>query len=98
RVTTYGVVAIGRWQGSAVPTEVSTVDYTADGSFAITLADGISGSLEVVARPYDTNVVAPTLYLGGLPANTTQCTLSQPGYLGNTITVTIPVEGVAGNG
>jgi hypothetical protein len=97
-LTHYRVVALGRWDASDVPTEVSTIDYTANGSFAITLADGIYGNVEIVATPYDPNVVAPTLHLPNVAPQPAQKLLSAPPSLGNPITITIPVTGVSGSG
>jgi hypothetical protein len=97
-LTHYRVVAIGRWDVNDAPTEVSTIDYTANGYFSLTLADGIYGNVEIVATPYDTNVVAPTLHLPNVPPLVGQKALTAPPALGNPIQVTIPITGVAGSG
>ncbi|MBV8760148.1 MAG: hypothetical protein JO257_22845, partial [Deltaproteobacteria bacterium] len=94
----YRVVAIGRWDPAEAPLEVSTVDYTSNGYFSITLSAGITGNVELVATPYGTNVVAPTLHLPNIPAQSSQKLLAAPPSLGNPIAVTIPIRGVTGSG
>jgi hypothetical protein len=97
-LTKYRVVALGRLDTSGPVTEVSTVDYTANGQFALTVADGAIGPITIEARPYDANVVAPTLYMPGLDNVSSVHTLAQPPYLGAKMAVTIAIEGLGGDG
>lgn len=94
----YRVAAIGRWDPVEAPLEVSTVDYTSNGAFSITLAPGITGNVEIVATPYDTNAVLPTLHLPNIAPYAAQKLLAAPPSLGNPVAVTIPITGVAGSG
>lgn len=94
----YRVVAMGRWDPAEAPLEVSTVDYTANGTFSITLSAGITGNVEIVATPYDTNVVMPTLHLPNLAPLSTQKLLASPASLGNLKTESIKIMGVSGSG
>jgi hypothetical protein len=91
----YRVIALGRWDGDIGPTEVSTVAYTqADGSFQLTLADGLVQGVEIVATPPAT-AVAPALHLGGISANaiTTSWILHEPADVSVASTIEVPVEG-----
>jgi hypothetical protein len=97
-LTNYRVVAMGHWDAADPPTEVSTVDYTTDGHFSVTLSENVVGTVEIVAKPWSSTVVAPTLRLGAVDALSGQRTLAEPVGLGNRIAVTIPVTGVSGNG
>ena len=94
----YRVAAVGRWDPAEAPLEVSTVDYTANGTFSITLSQGITGNVEVVATPYDTNVVLPTLHLSNLAPQSTQKLLASPPSLGNPVDVMIPITGYSSSG
>jgi hypothetical protein len=94
----YRVVALGRWDLQSAPTEVSTVHFTNNGSYMLVLSDNIVGPIELVARPFAKNVVAPSLHITGVPAVTQQRNITQPSGLGERVTVTIPVQGLAGNG
>jgi hypothetical protein len=95
----YRVVAFGHWEANEAPTEVSTVDYTGtSGVYSITLADGIVGNIEIVATPYDPNVVAPTLHLPGVAPQFATKPLSAPATIGNPKPVSISVMGVSGSG
>jgi hypothetical protein len=98
----YRVVALGRWDQISPLTEVSTVAYVQDadqGAFSLTVADGVYGDVEIVAAPFDPTVVAPTLRLGGVtPGDGVTHSVSQPVGLGNPLALTIPIEGLAGNG
>jgi hypothetical protein len=78
---------------------VSTVDYTGTrGTYSITLADGIIGNIEIVATPYDTNVVAPSLHLPNVAPQSANRPLAAPATLGSKVAVTIPITGVSGSG
>lgn len=97
-LTSYRVVALGRWDADAGTTEVSTVDYVTNGQYAITLSDGLVGPIEIVAKPYDPNVIAPELHVGGITPTTQTRNIGSPTGLGNRIEVTIPIKGLAGDG
>ena len=95
----YRVVALGHWEPNEAATEVSTVDYTGtSGSYTITLADGIMGNVEIVATPYDSNVVAPSLHLSNVVPQSSNKPIAAPATLGNRVAVTIPITGVSGSG
>lgn len=94
----YKVVAMGALEAGGTPTVVSSVAYTTTGQFSLTLADGIAGNVELVASPFDPNVVAPTLHLYNVPPTTATHTIAQPANLGNRVDVTVPVHGVGGDG
>jgi|GEM_PF-2182954 len=94
----YRVVARGRLVAGGAVTEVSTIDYTANGQYSITLADGAIGPISIVATPYDSNVVAPSLLLGGLEARTSTRAVAQPANTGNKLVITIPIEGLSTGG
>ncbi len=94
----YRIVAVGRFDAGAGPTEVSTVAFTNDGNYSITLSDGIVGPIELVASPTDPMAVAPTLHQGGLPAVSAYRALGQPANLGNPTTVSFRVQGLSGSG
>lgn len=98
----YRVVALGRWDATSPLTEVSTVAYVgavqpSDGSFTLTIADKIEGPLEIVATPYDDTVVAPTLFVTNVSPGD-RVMLAQPANLGSRIDLSIPIEGLAGDG
>ena len=98
-LTKYRVVALGHLgdAGGAV-SEVSTVDYTPNGQYSITLADNIVGTISIEASPYDPSVTAPTLIEGAVqPASGVQA-LVQPAAMGNPIALDIPIEGLDGDG
>lgn len=97
-LTKYRVVAIGQWDAASPPTEVSTISYSTDGSFHITIADAITGPVTLKADPYADGVVAPTLRLNDVQPGTSQVQVLQPANLGSPIDVTIPVVGVTGAG
>jgi hypothetical protein len=92
------VVALGRFDADGSPTEVSTVAFESDGTYAITLADGISGPVELIARPIDPMAVAPTLHLGGLIAATATRTVGQPANLGDPAPLELLVKGLSDGG
>jgi hypothetical protein len=94
----YRVVARGRLDAGGAITDVSTVDYTTTGAYAVTLADSAIAPIAIVARPYDPNVLAPTLTLPGLDVHTATHTIAQPANLGNKVTISIPIVGLKGNG
>ncbi len=62
--TDYRVVAIGRWDTSSAPSEVSTVDFISqtDNTFSIRISEGVVGSVDIVAQPIN-NTLQPTLRL-----------------------------------
>jgi len=92
----YRVVAIGRWESSAAPTEVSSVDFTdTNGSYAVILSDALVGNVELVARP-PSGTVAPTVHLFGIDSRkSSQHNLAAPATLGGPIKLVIgPITGV----
>ncbi len=96
----YRVVAIGHWEPSAPPTEVSSVDYTgSDGKFHLVLADNLVGNVELIARPAASAPAAPTLHQLEIPSSVSSTrTLVQPASLGNVKAYTFPIKGVDGSG
>jgi len=96
----YRVVALGRWDATSAPIEVSTVDYTGtDGQFSIQLSANLVGNVELVARPTVT-MVRPTLYAGGISGatGTTAIPLVWPAEAGGGTTIEFDVKGVDGSG
>jgi len=91
----YRVVALGRWEATASPTEVSSVSLTdSSGAYAVTLSDGLYGTVELVARPpHDT--VGATIRLANLDAKlSAACNVVEPVTLGNPVRLAIAVTGV----
>ena len=98
-LASYRVVALGRWEAGADPVEVSTVDYTgSDGKFHLTLASGLVGTFEIVARPYAG--LGPTLHAGNLDATAPPASVSmtQPPTTGGDQLVDIHVSAQDGSG
>lgn len=95
----YRVAAIGRWDPSQAPVEVSTVDYTdSTGMYAVTLSDGLVGSVEIVAKPYSTTL-GPTIHITNIDATKSSMkSIVMPSNLGHETPVTIPVNGVDNSG
>lgn len=92
----YRVVAIGRWDPAAAPTEVSSVDFTdTSGSYAVTLSDALVGTVELVARP-PSGTAAPTVHLPNIDARkSAQRNLAAPATLGSPVKIVIgPITGV----
>ena len=96
----YRVVAMGRWEAGATPTEVSTVSYTgADGKFHLTLAANVLGPVELVARPAANAPAAPALHMFDVPGNgSSSRVLVQPAMLGNPTVRQLAINGVDGSG
>lgn len=94
----YRVVALGHFDSASAKTEVSTVDFVTNGQYSITLADGVAGQIELVATPYEHNVVAPELHLSNMSPIPGALTLGQPPGLGDPAILKIPVKGQAGDG
>ena len=104
-LTDYQVVALGRWDAGEPATEVSTVDHTdANGNYAVTLAAGLVGTVEVVARPTakpgaEPAAIAPTIHLRNFEATqSAQRNAVAPVDLGLGKTVKVVVTGVDLNG
>lgn len=103
----YRVVALGRWDLAAPPTEVSTVDFTGtDGTFQIQLSGGLTQAVELVATPVipppptPTPLLRPTMRYG-VSAGATgaqSLTLQWPAGVGTQTKLDIPVQAVEGNG
>jgi hypothetical protein len=92
----YRVTAFGRWDPSAAPTEVSSVDFTdTNGSYAVILSDALVGNVELVARP-PSGTVAPTVHITGIDSRkSSQRNLAAPATLGAPIKVVVgPITGV----
>jgi hypothetical protein len=94
----YRVVALGRWESGAAQTEVSTIDFTTDGSYSITVAEEALGPLELVITPYGENNVGASLHLTYVTDATHARNITQPTGLGQPTEIDIPIEGLAGNG
>ncbi len=94
----YRVVALGRWDESSALTEVSTVHFTTDGTYAITVAEQAIGPLELVATPYGNNDVAPELRITYVGDITHIRNVSQPAGLGEPTVLAIPIQGLAPDG
>lgn len=97
-LTEYRVVALGRWDLSSAITEVSTVDYVTNGQYSLMLSEGVLAPIEIVARPYNPNVVAAELRIASVASITQQRNLAQPTGLGNRTEVTFTIKGLAGDG
>jgi hypothetical protein len=95
----YRVAALGHLGDASAPlSQVSTVDYTTDGQYSITLSDNIAGTISIEAVPYDASVTAPTLIASALqPVSGTQ-TLVQPASTGSPIALAIPIQGQGDDG
>jgi hypothetical protein len=100
----YRVVAMGRWEEGSAPVEVSTVAYTgSDGAFRLFISKDVTGTVEIVARSTDPDVVAPVLHLAAVSYSAAgvqapQRTLSQPANLGSPTTRHLHIGGVNGSG
>ncbi len=97
-LTKYRIVALGRWDAMSAPVEVSSVDYSTDGTYAISVAEGVIGPLELVARPYDPQTVAPELRVSNISVTTQVKNVFQPTSLGARVDVAIPIEALSGDG
>lgn len=96
----YRVVALGKWDPTSAPTEVSTVDFTGtDGSFQIQLSGGLTSNVELVAKPVVTTA-RPTLRYAAEIGQTGQQNLqiAWPSGVGSPMMLSIPVTAVEGNG
>ncbi len=97
-LTKYRVVALGRWEGETSTTEVSTVNFSTDGYYSVTIAGRVMGPLEIVAEPFDDNDVSPTLHLQNVTLMTQQRVLTQPTGLGQRRMIDLPVQALANTG
>lgn len=97
-LTHYRVVALGRWDTMSAPVEVSTVHYSTDGTYAIEIGEGVVGPLEIVARPYDPQTVAPELRVGNVDVHAQVKNLTQPTGIGARLDLEIPIEALSGDG
>ncbi len=98
-LTSYRVVALGRWDINGSLTEVSTVDYTGnDGKYSLRLSEGIVGPVEIVAKPFG-QMLEPTLRAAGVPATGAFTrNLVAPASLGKSVELNIPVKGAEPGG
>jgi hypothetical protein len=95
----YRVAALGRWDYAPAPTEVSSVAFTgATGAFAVTLSDGLVGTVELVAQPPD-GTVAATVHVANVDATKPSLwNIVAPSNLGAPITLEVSVTGVDRSG
>jgi hypothetical protein len=100
----YRVVAIGRWDPTEAPAEVSTIAYTDSmGRYALTLSADLVDKVELVARPKAgpslPTVYAPTIRLAGVDATASSVhDVALPATLGKPIAVPVEVQGAEING
>jgi len=105
-IANYRVSALGRWDPTESPVEVSTVDFTdASGAYAITLSDDLVGTVELVARPVPAAIdgappTAPTIHVAGIDALRTsaQPPITVASNLGSPTTLALQVMGLAQSG
>lgn len=97
-LTKYRVVALGRWETNGATTEVSSVAYSTDGTYSIALSEDTVGPIELVARPYDPQTVAPELHVPMVEASTQTKNILQPTGIGARVDVAIPIEALSGDG
>ena len=98
-LTSYRVVALGRWDLTSSPTEVSSVCFSTDGTYSIQLSEAIVGPIELVARPYDPNAVAPELHISNVDPTGSQIrNITQPTGLGSRADLAIKVEALTADG
>ena len=98
-LTSYRVVALGRWDLTPAATEVSSVCFSTDGTYSIQLSEGIVGPIEIVARPYLDNVVAATLHVSNVePYGPQTKNIAQPTGLGSRVNLNYTIEGQSGEG
>jgi hypothetical protein len=91
-IANYRISAIGRWDTTAPPTEVSTIDVTdAMGLFSVMLSDELVGTVELVARPV-VRGTAPTIRVANIELSTTTRNIIVPANLGSPITLTDAVK------
>lgn len=91
-ISNYRISAIGRWDTTAPPSEVSTIDVTdAMGLYSVTLSDELVGTVELVARPV-TAGTAPTIHVANIEASTTTRNIAVPANLGSPVTLTDAVR------
>jgi hypothetical protein len=94
----YRVVALGRWDEGSSPTEVSTVSFSTNGTYSITVAPEAIGPLELVVTPFGATNIAPSLHVTYVSDTTHQRNITQPSGLGQPVMLDIPVQGLAGDG
>jgi len=96
----YRVSALGRWDSSSAPTEVSSVDFTStSGAYAVTLSRDLMGTVELVARP-PSGTVGATVHVANIDATkSSPHNIVAPTNLGVPIKLVIgPVTGVEPGG
>lgn len=97
-LTHYRVVALGRWDATSAPVKVSTVHYSTDGSYAIDIAEGVFGPVEIVARPYEPQTVAPELRAPNVDVHPQVKHIAAPTGVGARVDLEIPIEALSGDG
>lgn len=99
-ISGYRVSALGRWDENDAPGEVSTVAFTdSTGKYTITLSDGLTGVVDLVARPARNGLVAPPIApavrVGNLDAQQSAIVnITTPGDFGNPTQLSLTVIGV----
>nr|MBA3501411.1 hypothetical protein [Deltaproteobacteria bacterium] len=96
----YRVVAVGRWDTTSAPVEVSTVDFTGtDGYFQIQLSGGLTPAIELVGKPV-VNTTRPTVRYTASIGQTGQQSLQLqwPDGIGTKRDLVVPVKAVENNG
>lgn len=94
----FRVTALGRWEPGGPLEDVSTIGWATDGRFAIAISPGYTGPIEIVARPYDATMPAPTLRMTLKAPDTSSHALVLPANVGGGVGVTVPVVGQTGAG
>jgi hypothetical protein len=97
-LTKHRVAAIGKFATSSTPTEVSSVHYSTDGTYAILIDEDVVGPIEIVAKPYDPQVVAPALHVPNVEVASQVRNIWQPTGLGSRVDVAIPIEARTSDG
>jgi hypothetical protein len=65
-IADYRIAALGQWDSTSPPTEVSTIHVTdATGLFSVTLSAELTGTVELVARPLN-DAIAPAIHLANI--------------------------------
>jgi hypothetical protein len=86
-IANYRITAVGHWDTTAAPTEVSTVDVTdAMGLYSVTLSDDLAGPVELVARPV-AGGTGPTIHVANIEIGQTTRNIVVPANLGSPVTL-----------
>lgn len=100
-IPNYRISAFGHWDPTEPAVEVSTVDYTdASGAYAVTLSDGLVGTVELVARPVSATIMgapptAAVIHAGGIDARVSSTRdLAMPNTLGKPLIQPLRIQGL----